>query len=106
MSYARSPRISGGSVRSSSITCCFCASVASGTQANSTTCRNIAIPSLAETDLVSHLGRSGPREHPQRVLQHRADVAEHGRAQLAVDDAVIEGQAQRGDLPDRQLSLV
>src|ERR1700683_438962 len=97
----RSPVISGGSVLSSSAAWRFCLSVASGIHANNTTCLINAVPSLAGG------GRElRPGEHPQRILQHRADVAQHGRAEVAVDDAMVEREGQGRDLPHRELALV
>ena len=37
---------------------------------------------------------SAPGQHSQWVGEHRADVAQHGRAELPVHDAVVEGQRQ------------
>ncbi len=39
--------------------------------------------------LGSHV-RLGPGQHVQGVGEHRTDVPEHGRADGAVDDAVVE----------------
>src|ERR1700729_3448948 len=49
---------------------------------------------------------SAPGEHAQRIGQHGPYVPEHGRPGVTVDDAVVEGQRQRGHLAHRELSLV
>src|SRR5216683_6844017 len=54
----------------------------------------------------SHRRASGPGEHPQRILQHGADVAQHGGAEIPVDDPVVEGKRERRDLADGELALV
>src|ERR1017187_3428659 len=57
-------------------------------------------------DGTSGSGRLGPRQHAQRVCQHGADLPQHSRADIAVDDPVVERQRQRADLANGQLSLV
>ena len=49
---------------------------------------------------------SGPGDDAGRVLEHRADVAEHVRAELAVHDAVVERQRERASPCDLDLALV
>src|SRR5205823_7555476 len=97
--YPRIASITPGSLPSSLAATPFCASVASGVQVNSTTWRNIAVPSVVS-------GPSAPGQHRDRVGQHRADVAQDRRPEVAVHDPVIEGERERRHLAHRELPLM
>src|SRR5690606_9605243 len=51
-------------------------------------------------------GRSAPDEAARRVLQDAGDVGQHARAELAVDEAVVEAEGELRDPALLDLPLV
>src|SRR5918996_3240639 len=52
------------------------------------------------------LSKGLPEDRGRRVLQDAGDVGQEHRAELPVDQPVVEGQRKLGDLADRELTLV
>src|SRR5215203_3718747 len=50
-------------------------------------------------------GRRSPEQGGGRVVEHPGDVGEEHRAELAVDQPVVERQRELGDLPDCELAV-
>src|SRR5687767_10935130 len=74
-------------------------------QAMKPTSRTRAIRGRSTTSLQLVRGGSERQRRP-RIVQQGADVGKEPRAQLAVDDPVVEGQRQLRHLPDPDLPLV
>src|SRR5580658_3256505 len=87
-----------GSRLSSVATRSFWSCVASSVQRNVTMC--LIMARRYQTQALST-----PDEQPYRVRQHRADVAEHGGAELPVHDAMVEGQRKGAGRAHRELSV-
>src|SRR5215469_18369229 len=47
----------------------------------------------------------GPGQHPQRVGEHRADVAQHCRSEFTVNDSVVERERERANLTHGELAV-